>query len=73
MVPANGPFVPEQQVTFSESHWSTTKTLCEMIQHLDVAMNPAEEKMPWILLLVMASVHTSTDFCGAVKDKYPRG
>ena len=30
----------EQQVTFSESHWSITKKLCEMIEHLDVAMNP---------------------------------
>ena len=27
--------------------------------------------MPWILLLDVASVHTSADFRGALKDKYP--
>jgi len=52
-----GPAAEDQQITYSDNHWSNTDTLMQMIDHVDVVLNPAGEQEPWLCLLDCAPCH----------------
>jgi hypothetical protein len=68
-----GPQPEDQQVTHTESSWSSVNTLLEMVRHIDKHINQNNDDKPhdWILLVDCAPVHISEEFRGEMNDKWP--
>jgi hypothetical protein len=56
-----------QQVTHTESHWSSVDTLLEMVKHIDQHLHKNNDKNQWILLLDYAPVHISAEYRSEMK------
>ena len=67
-----GPSQLHQQVTHTESHWSSTATLLQMVGLVDSHVNPNNEQCAWILLLDCGLCHISSEeHCSEMAEEWP--
>eukprot|EP00971_Amphidinium_carterae_P304853 6058035-Amphidinium_carterae.1 len=57
-------------VGLSDTHWQTTETLLDFIKAIDSRMNPGFQRA-WLLLMDVATVHTSEGTRRGIKDEFP--
>jgi hypothetical protein len=66
--------VPESMtLTYTENHWSSTKTMLELAAFVDGKINATADdaERPWVMGLDVAPVHVSKEFRKALSDEYP--